>query len=205
MRIVLSKKSIGEEPDLLNIFFTAIYEDAPFFSASYPEFDQWVTQKVIPGIYTGERTVVIEKRSAAVSGILIVKHTEHEKKVCTLRVRPHCENRGLGIRLFEFAFDLLDTDRPLLSVSTTAKSRFTRIFDHFGFSQEATYLGLYLPFKEEHSYNGILTQDIDNTFTSPTNNRKTRKSLFFAPLKKSEKGRLARCVSISESPISGMR
>lgn len=156
MRIYLTKNSLVEEAKLLESFLAILKEDTPFFKASYPEFDEWISKKVIPGIYEGSRTVVIERRSDVVSGFLIVKHTAKEKKVCTLRVRPQFENLGLGVRLFELAFDLLGTDKPLLSVSDISKQKFSRIFEHFGFAHEATYRGLYIPSREEHSFNGLL-------------------------------------------------
>lgn len=156
MRTYLTQKSLTEEPALLENFLTILKEDTPFFKASYPEFDKWISQKVIPGIYEGNRTVVIDRRSDFVSGLLILKHTTEEKKICTLRVRPQHESHGLGVRLFELAFELLETDKPLLSVSDISKQKFLRIFQYFGFSHKATYRGLYIPSREEHSFNGFL-------------------------------------------------
>ena len=119
-------------------------------------FDEWLLTKVIPGIYAGERAAVVELRDSAVAGLLIVKHSVSEKKLCTLRVRPEFECRGLGVRLFETAFDLLGTERPLLSVSEPSMPKFLRLFTHFGFSKEEVYGGRYLPNVNEISYNGHL-------------------------------------------------
>ena len=137
-------------------FVRAISDDVAFLRDSYPGFDEWLLSKVIPGIYAGERTAVVEMRGSAVAGLLIVKHSDGEKKLCTLRVRPNFECRGLGVRLFETAFDLLGTDRPLLSVSEPSMPKFLRLFMHFGFSKEAVYGGRYLPHVNELSYNGHL-------------------------------------------------
>lgn len=156
MRIVLSKDSLRENPGLLDQFLLAVAEDGLFFKSNYPKFDSWISNKVVPGISEGCRTVVIEKRLNTTSGLLILKHTDKEKKVCTLRVRPDFEKRGLGVRLFELAFDILETDRPLLSVSDNTKPKFSKLFQYFGFSQEASYFGLYVPFREEHAFNGLL-------------------------------------------------
>ncbi len=51
---------------------------------------------------------------------------------------------------------MLETDRPLLSVSDTSKPKFSRLFAHFGFAQEAVYQSRYLPKVDEFSYNGLL-------------------------------------------------
>lgn len=156
MRLLLSQSSVRAESDVLRIFLRSVADDIQFLRLSYPKFDDWLLDKVIPGIYRGERTVVIELRNSVVAGLLIVKHTALEQKLCTLRIRPQSESIGLGVRLFEIAFDLLGTDKPLLSVSETSRPKFVRLFDHFGFNQEQVYAGRYLPCVDEFSYNGLL-------------------------------------------------
>lgn len=156
MRQLLSRSTVEARPELMFEFLSAVGDDIEFLRASYPRFDEWFLRKVIPGIYQGERTAVIEQRDSVVAGLLIVKHSSIEKKLCTLRVRPHFESKGLGVRLFETAFDLLGTERPLLSVSESSKPKFSRLFEHFGFAQEAVYEERYLPKVDEFSYNGLL-------------------------------------------------
>lgn len=167
MRIFLTKDSLQKRPELLAQFIRAISDERIFFKSNYPDFDSWITHKVIPGIYEGHRTIVLEQRQNTIPGLLILKHTDTEKKVCTLRVGLDFENKGLGVRLFELAFDILQTDKPLLSVSDDTRPKFSRLFRHFGFSQEGSYLGLYVPFREEHSFNGLLERD-EQSINSPT-------------------------------------
>lgn len=138
--------------------------DLPFYSDSYPEFLRWINGKVIPGIYSGERTVIIEKREGRIAGLLILKHMGTEKKLCTLRVRDPYQNKGLGVRLFENAFQILNTEYPLLSVSDQNLEKFSRIFEHFGFRKEKEYQGLYLPSITEHAFNGTLISGSNSYF-----------------------------------------
>ena len=156
MKIVVSNSTIASDPERMLRFVRAISDDMAFLRESYPAFDEWLLDKALPGIYAGERTAVMELRDSTVAGLLIVKHTDTEKKLCTLRVRPDFESKGLGVRLFETAFDLLGTDRPLLSVSEPLLPKFSRLFTHFGFSKEAVYGGRYQPHVDEFSYNGYL-------------------------------------------------
>lgn len=163
MRRLLNQKTTCEDPTFLKDFLHLVEQDAKFLRASYPSFDNWLFQKVVPGISTGERTVVIEYRSSTPVGLLIVKHTAEERKLCTLRIRPHFENKGLGLKLFETAFELLETDRPLLSVSETTLPKFSKLFDHFGFAQEASYEGVYLPREVELAFNGLLSDHAEHS------------------------------------------
>lgn len=156
MSVLLTKSTLNSYPWLLDESYQAIMGDIRFLRSSYPNFDKWLISKVIPGIQAGERTVLIETRDSVTVGLLILKHTENEKKLCTLRVRPHYESRGLGVRLFKTAFEILGTERPLLSVSDSSAPKFERIFEYFGFSKEAIYEDLYQPMVDEISYNGLL-------------------------------------------------
>lgn len=156
MRILLNQSVFAENPTELNRALTFLREDAAFLRGSYPNFDSWLFEKVVPGVVSGERTVIIEVRATEMAGFMILKHSHLEKKLCTLRVRPQYESRGMGVRLFNAAFEILETEFPLLSVSEKAMPKFEPLFEYFGFSQEATYEDRYLPRVRELSYNGLL-------------------------------------------------
>ncbi|MEC5407311.1 hypothetical protein VOM14_17340 [Paraburkholderia sp. MPAMCS5] len=157
MNYLLTKASLEQSPWLLDEVLRLASEDVEFLRLNYPHFDNWFATKVIPGIRQGERTLLLERRlDAGTVGLLIVKHTAIEKKLCTLRVRRNFESKGLGVRLFQTAFHLLETEQPLLSVSALAAPRFERLFRYFGFAQEAVYQERYLPNVDEYSYNGLL-------------------------------------------------
>lgn len=156
MTLLLTKDLITAKPWLVGEALRIVSLDAQFLRSSYPHFDAWFSSKVLPGIHTGERTLLIEERNCGAVGLLILKHTTSEKKLCTLRVRPEYESKGLGVRLFHTAFELLGTERPLLSVSRPAELKFHRLFDYFGFAREAVYQGRYLPMVDELAYNGLL-------------------------------------------------
>lgn len=158
MQILLDTSTILGNEALLTSSLSLIREDATFLRDSYPEFDKWLTSTVLPGIPTGERTIIIERRDDITAGVLILKHTATEKKLCTLRVRPAFESKGLGVRLFETAFQVLGTERPLLSVSQPLEPKFHRLFTYFGFAKEAVYQGRYLPMVDELAYNGLLEE-----------------------------------------------
>lgn len=156
MSLIINKATLAQAPWLLNDALDVISQDAAFLRSSYPHFDRWFASKVIPGIRAGERTLLLEERDSVAVGLLIVKHSAAERKLCTLRVRPAYESRGLGVRLFQSAFHMLGTERPLLSVSELAMPKFERLFKYFGFEQAAQYHGRYTPTVSELSYNGLL-------------------------------------------------
>ncbi|WP_082504838.1 MULTISPECIES: hypothetical protein [unclassified Methylophilus] len=123
----------------------------------YPNFTDWFDQTVIPGLESGERTIILLKdMNKPIAGLGIVKDTLEEKKLCCLRVRDQYNGSGLGVRLFKHSFAELGTDMPLLSVSSEKLPEFKRVFDYFGFEFGEEYTGIYRPKKKEMSFNGEL-------------------------------------------------
>lgn len=156
MKIRIDSQSYARDPETLRRALQMLADDFVYLRGSYPNFDHWFFHQVVPGVMSGERSIFIEQRNTSIAGILILKHTSEEKKLCTLRVRPEYESLGLGVRLFETAFDVLGTEKPLLSVAEDAYPKFARLFDHFNFLQHESYVGKYLPRRTELSFNGVL-------------------------------------------------
>lgn len=134
-------------------------------SKDYPDFVKWYTDKIIPGIEKGEREIILRHQAGRVSGIAILKNTSpvndiqeesNERKICCLRVLPEYQNRGIGVKLFIRSMDRLETDKPLLSISSNNLNRFKNIMDYFNFKQYQHYPDLYRKNSEEISYNGYL-------------------------------------------------
>ena len=156
MGLLLNRHTLQYDQNLLSVLEEAVENDLPFFARAYPDFCLWLRATVIPGLVSGERTIWIEQRDKSIVGLLILKHSILERKLCTLRVREPLQNRGMGMRLFERAFEVLGTEEPLLSVADSNLPKFQRIFDHFGFRKEGQYHGLYRVDSTEFSFNGLL-------------------------------------------------
>ncbi|UST64022.1 GNAT family N-acetyltransferase [Pseudomonas moraviensis] len=143
-------------PDTYAITLPAIIRHLKDLSGFYPEFNTWLYQKTIPGIIAGERSIILEHRRGTLSGLAIVKNSEFEQKLCCLRVLPEFQGSGVGLRLFERAFELLNNDRPLLSVAEEQIPVFQKLFSYYGFELEKKYNGYYRPLKDELSFNGLI-------------------------------------------------
>lgn|GEM_PF-612966 len=157
--MLINRESLRADPRLLEALVSVVSAELPFFCNSYPQFCTWMVGKVLPGLYAGERTVVIRHRGETVAGFMIVKHTEFERKICTLRVREPFQRGGLGVRLFEQGFELLGTSTPLVSVAGPNLARFTDLFNYFGFRLAERYEGKYVPSSVEFAFNGLLSPE----------------------------------------------
>jgi len=125
-------------------------------SGFYPGFNAWLYGKMIPGIVSGERSILLEHRRGVLSGIAIVKNSQNDQKLCCLRVLPPFQGTGVGLRLFERAFESLNNDRPLLSVAEEQIPVFEKLFAYYGFELEKKYKDYYRPCKDELSFNGLI-------------------------------------------------
>ena len=133
-----------------------IFKNISHLEAFYPNFADWYFNTVVNGLVNGSRSFIIEFRDGKFAGIAILKDTELEKKICTLSINDEFKSKGLGYKLFEKSMRLLNTDKPLASVSEDRLSEFEKIFNKLGYQYSAEYNGLYLPNKSEFSFNGLL-------------------------------------------------
>ena len=71
-------------------------------SDSYPNFDKWYNEKVLvemrKGVSSREIIVAISEleRGSKITGVAIIKKTEEERKICTLKVLKEYRKQGIG-------------------------------------------------------------------------------------------------------------
>lgn len=145
----------ADEAQLRNIA-TEVFSNISHLKQTYPKFSDWYFNKVVNGLVSGSRSFIIEIRDGKMAGVAILKDSVREKKICTISVSEEFKSKGLGFRLFEKSMRLLDTDKPLASVSESRMPEFEKIFQHLNYEFSAEYRGLYLPQKSEFSFNGVL-------------------------------------------------
>lgn len=153
---VIDRHLYVSDPDGYTRALSIAIDNLRELSGYYPDFDSWLSRRVLPGIISGERSILLEKSRGTLGGIAIVKDTPLEQKLCCLRVLPENQGSGVGLRLFERAFDALQNRSPLLSVSEERLGSFSRIFKYYGFELTEEYPDFYRPLKSEFSFNGLL-------------------------------------------------
>ncbi|RXJ77207.1 N-acetyltransferase [Arcobacter sp. F155] len=122
----------------------------------YPNFKTWYSTKVIPGIINDTREILTEYREDTLVGIAIIKKEKQEQKICTIKIIPEYQNRGIGVKLFKRALNKLSTDKPFVTVPEERFHEFHKIFIHFGFKLTEVKTGYYRKGKKEYIYNGSL-------------------------------------------------
>ncbi len=126
-------------------------------SPDYPGIKTWFVNKVVPGLHCGSRHLVRIERQGQIAALGIAKAEGGESKICTVRIAPELQGRGLGIRVFDELMSWLGTDRPLATVSETKLADFQRIFDHYGYRLTSVCTGLYVSGRAEYLFNEPLS------------------------------------------------
>jgi len=152
--LIIEHDSCGS--DQLALVSIKVFQEISHLKNSYPNFEKWYLEKVVNGLKGGTRKIILELRDEKIAGVAIIKDTVLEKKICTISVNHEYKSKGLGIKLFERSMCLLDTDRPLASVSEDRMNEFEKVFKYFNYEFSAEYRGLYIPHKSEFSFNGVL-------------------------------------------------
>ena len=91
-----------------------------------------------------------------INGVLVLKNTNSEKKICTLYVDKESRLNGIGQRFIDIAFNELDTDKPLITVSDNRISNFSRLLKKNNFEIVDSLSNYYSENHVEYTFNGHL-------------------------------------------------
>jgi len=153
---LIKLSSFINSPILFNFYFESIFLGIDQLTIEYPNFFCWYHKTVREGILNKERDILLVTVDYYIAGVAILKKTSTEKKICTLRVTNRFQRLGIGKFLFLKSFEYLDTEYPLITVSSSREYQFHKLFRYFNFKKESELVNWYLPYRTEITYNGIL-------------------------------------------------
>lgn len=139
-----------------------IYHYLEPLSDEYPDFFHWYWEKVVPGLASHERIIRCVYHGQEIAGILILKNTTTEKKICTLRVSPGYQGQGIGKQLLNVALLSLHYMKPLVTVPEIHYEAFKGLFQKNGFELYKVYKNYYREGSVEYAYNGFLSKTFGN-------------------------------------------
>lgn len=138
--------------------FVEAFSVLPFIKSLnqyYPDIEYWFTNKVIPGLVTGNDKLLIARDNDRIAGIALGKLDSDESKLRCIRVHPDYQNTGLGIRLIDDMLDLIQTRKPGVTVAEEMFHLYSRSFiKRYGFELSDVVKGRYRRGKLEYGFNG---------------------------------------------------
>jgi GNAT superfamily N-acetyltransferase len=125
----------------------------------YPQHYEWFAKMVFKINNGKERDILLcQNETGKIIGTSILKRTNNERKICTLRVDSLYQRHGIGRKLFLKSFEWLETEKPIISVSCEKLEQFEKIFKYFNFKVEQVCSGLYKQNRSEYVFNGELRE-----------------------------------------------
>lgn len=141
------------------IYFQLIYKFLRRLNIEYPGFNNWYNKLFNENriLNTGREIIVCEKNNK-IAGVVILKASGEEKKICTLRVTKEFQRQGIGKKLMELSFEWLEEDKPLLTMHSNKQREFIQLLKYYDFKLEQKSWHYYSIFSTELVYNGVLPE-----------------------------------------------
>lgn len=138
-------------------YYKKVYFFVSQLKEEYPHFDEWFNNLFEnPLFLKKDREIICCRYQNDIVGIAILKKTEEERKICTLRVDEKFQRLSIGKSLMELSFEWLENEKPLITVHKTKQHEFEKLFRYFDFRLEDRKWCYYRMFSTELSYNGEL-------------------------------------------------
>ena len=139
------------------LYYTYIKRFLKNLLYEYNGFEGWFSSLFcVGGELKSDREIIICECDFRLAGIAILKKTNNEKKVCTLRVAKIFQKQGIGQQLMELSFEWLEDDKPLITLHNSKKHEFNSLFKRYNFELNEKKRGYYHLFSTELVYNGSL-------------------------------------------------
>lgn len=136
------------------IYYDQVLGLTHIISDTYPGLLNWFNNKFISGLKLGnERAYSFVVDGAHLAGVSLLKNAPTEKKICCLFVAPEYRRMGLASQLIQASFKILDTTKPLITVSDNNLSQLQKLLDRYGFELSRSQPGAYRPDLVEYFYN----------------------------------------------------
>lgn len=139
-------------------------------SKSYPGHIKWLNETFTNGLWNGTRgysfavdygTKILfpygdcfdRVSTYKLSGCSLLKNTPEEKKICCLFIDPYYRKKGIASQLIRDSFEILGTEKPLITVSENNLAMLDPIIKKFNFELTSVQDSVYRKGVKEYYYN----------------------------------------------------
>lgn len=140
------------EPNRIAI--ATIYREISGLEYIYPNFASWFWQKVAPGVNDGSRSIFLHSRGNNLTGVIIAKRSQTERKLCTVWVKQPYRGQKIAPKLIGAALHWLECTHPLITIPEERLASFAPIISHLGFMRTQILRDYYRPGHREFVFNG---------------------------------------------------
>lgn len=123
----------------------------------YDNFNYWFFNNYCNNFRVGTRKIIRcfdDKQNTL--ALALLKDEPCEKKICSIKVDKKYRRNGIGRNLFEYCIEVLDTDKPLITISEERYNEFSHLIEYFDFNLCQVLASYYNHNSTEYVFNGIL-------------------------------------------------
>ncbi len=130
--VVINKDNCQKIDDSVFVQLNALLSD---LNKEYPFFDGWLRKVFLEVQTTYNRFIIVcfDQDNNQIIGIAILKKSQKEKKICTLRVICPYKRQGVGTELLKKSIEILNDSQPLITVSELHIDEFLPFLRKHGF------------------------------------------------------------------------
>lgn len=153
MRLIVIDKtncrSIG------NFIFEQLKEILMDLNKEYPFFESWLNKVFLELQTTYNRYIIVcvDQSNKYVRGVAILKKTNVENKICTLRVVSSFKRMGIGTSLLQKSIEVLKDKKPLITVPGIHMKEFAPFLKNNGFVLKDQVKSIYIKGAYEYFFN----------------------------------------------------
>jgi len=155
----------GVERSILLKICEDLYKMTSFLSEDYPQYRSWFYKKQIPETINenSNRDIIFARdKNNVYYGTCFIKNDETEKKICSIFVCESVRKMGIGTKLFEKSFEILQTTKPMITIKEYKLPYFKNFITKYEWKQTQVIKGIYNSNHSELVFNGILNVPIKN-------------------------------------------
>ncbi len=138
-----------------DVYYKQIMSFAEIIASNYPDYTNWLNNKFFYELKSGQmqRGYVFALDNKVLSGMALLKKDTSEKKICCLFVKPEYRKQGIATNLIKQSIILLQTNKPLVTISEPNLAMFLPLFKNFGFRITEIKNGIYKQGIKEYYFN----------------------------------------------------
>ena len=132
-----------------------LYNVTKGLELDYPNHYHWFHEKFCKELDGKAREIIFCLNGGIPVGIVFLKNSKDEKKICTIYVEKAYRNIGIGTQLLLKSFTFLNTTKPLITMPEYKVKDFDNIIKTYNWEKTEIIESCYSD-KNEIIFNGIL-------------------------------------------------
>ena len=132
-----------------------LYQVTKKIEKDYPNHKNWFYDKFVKELDGKKREIIYYEKDSVICGVIFLKNTLEEKKICTVYVSEEYRKHGIGTKLLLESIKFLGTTTPLISMPDYKEECFKNIINKYKWEKKQEIDNCYSNNKEI-VFNGFL-------------------------------------------------